>query len=231
MKEIMKFQITLVLLIYGTMSLSFVQDYIAPSTKFNLTSWKLQIPGPIEIKDLNGYASPYFYLTSEGFMHFHLDASEKGTTPNATHVRNELRNLQNWKIVETHEFSGIIRVRCNINNFKVTIIQIKCVTDNDDSAPPFLRLAIEGKNLYAHLKENVNSNKATKILLKSDVGSMFFSVNVKVKDKKLRISVDDSEVLSQDVSYWVLNNHFKMGCYPQQSDGVFDIDVKTMVVN
>lgn len=228
---IIKFQINLAFLIYAAVSLSSMQDYIPPSAKFNLTNWKLQIPGPVEIKDLKGYASPYFYLTPEGFMHFHLDASEKGTTPNATHVRDELRNLQNWKIIENHQLSTIIRVKCSISDFNVTIIQIKCVTDNNDNVPPFLRVAVEGKNLYAHLKENVNNNKGTKILLKSDVNDMFLSINVKVKDKKLIIAVDDSEVLSRDVSYWVLNNHFKMGCYPQQSEGVFDIDVKNIVVN
>lgn len=226
-----RFITNLILLICCVFGLSFIQHYIAPSTKFNLTAWKLQIPGPVEIKDLKDYACPYFYLTPEGFMHFHLEASEKGTTPNATHVRDELRNLPNWKIIENHELSTIIHVNCKMSDFKVTIIQIKCVTDNGENVPPFLRVAVEGRNLYAHLKENANSNKGTKILLKSNVDNMFFSVNVKVKDKILVIAVDDSEVLSKDISYWVLNNHFKMGCYPQQSEGIFDIDVKDMVVN
>ena len=221
----------IILFLYAALALSCIQDHKAPSTRFALDTWKLQLPGPVEIKELKDYVSPYFYLTSEGFMHFHLDASEKGTTPNATHVRNELRNLLNWKITEDHTLSAVIRVQCNLSDFKVTIMQIKCLTEQDVSAPPFLRLAIEGKNLYAHLKESVSSNKATKYLLKADADRVFLSITVKVKDKKLVIVVDDLEVLSKDVSYWVLNNHFKMGCYPQQSEGVFDIDVKKINVN
>ncbi len=227
----MKISITLLLLIFAVISKPFCQGYIAPATKFNLAAWKLQIPGPIEIKDLSSYASPYFYLTQKGFIHFHLDASEKGTTPNATHVRAELRNIQNWKMIEDHELSTMVRVKCDITDFKVTIIQIKCVNDNNENVPPFLRLAVEGNNFYAYLKENIDTNKGTKILLKSDVKDLFFFINVKVKNKRLIINVDDLEVLSRDVSYWVLNNHFKMGCYPQQSAGIFDIDVKNMVVN
>ena len=108
---IIKFKIYLTLLIFVIIGISFTQHYIAPSTKFNLTAWKLQIPGPVEIKDLKGYASPYFYLTQEGFMHLHLDATEKGTTPNATHVRDELRNLPNWKILTNNTLKGIIRLK------------------------------------------------------------------------------------------------------------------------
>ena len=227
----MKLKIIPVFFICIIFSFSAKQDYLAPSTKFTLDTWKLQIPGPLEIKDLKNYASSHFYLTKEGFMHFHLDAAEKGTTPNTTTVRDELRNLQHWKITENHELSAIIRIKCTITDFKVTIAQIKCTTENDESAPPFLRLAFDGKNLYAYLKENVNSDKATKILLKPDVGDMFVAVNIKVKDKRLIITVDDAEVLSKDVSYWPLNNHFKLGCYPQQTTGIFDVDVKKMVVN
>ena len=213
-------------LVYGS---SHSQIYIAPSTKFDLKNWKLQIPGPLEIKDLENYGSPYFYLTPENFMHFHLDASEKGTTPNASTVRDELRNLQNWNINEDHELSTIIRLKCNRTDCKATIIQIKSLTADNESAPPFLRIAVEGQNLYAHLKENIH-HKTTGFLLKTGVINKFLSINVKVKNFRLIIIVDDEELLSKDVNYWVLNNHFKMGCYPQQTEGIFDIDVKELIV-
>ena len=216
----------LVCLVYGP---SHSQEYIAPSSKFDLQSWKLQIPGPLEIKDLKDYGSPYFYLTPENFMHFHLDASEKGTTPNASTVRDELRNLQNWKINEDHELSTIISLKCTRTECKATIIQIKSLSPENESAPPFLRIAVEGQNLYAHLKEDGNNN-TKKFLLKTGVQNMFLSIMVKVKKSRLIILVDDAEVLSKEVSYWTLTNHFKMGCYPQQTEGIFDVDVKELIV-
>ena len=43
-----------------------------PSTVFDLQQWKLQIPGPKEIKDLKNYSSEYFYLNKAKEMCFHL---------------------------------------------------------------------------------------------------------------------------------------------------------------
>src|SRR5215475_6869879 len=44
----------------------------APSTVFDLRQWKLQIPGPKEIKNLKGYSSEYFHLNAEQEMRFYL---------------------------------------------------------------------------------------------------------------------------------------------------------------
>src|SRR6516162_1997348 len=64
-----------------------------PAIAFDLRQWKLQIPGPKEIKTLTNYSSPYFHLNADNEMCFHLDAAEKGTTPNSHYVRSELRHL------------------------------------------------------------------------------------------------------------------------------------------
>jgi hypothetical protein len=56
-------------------------DTIPPSHFFALTGWKLQIPGPAEIKSLAGYSSHYFYLAADTSVCFSLDASEKVIRP------------------------------------------------------------------------------------------------------------------------------------------------------
>jgi len=51
---------------------------VIASAPIDLSSWKLQIPGPKEIKDLQGYSSDYFEKTPDGWIVFHIDAAEKG---------------------------------------------------------------------------------------------------------------------------------------------------------
>ena len=227
----MKLKLTRLFLAGALISFSFMQDRRAPSSKFNLDNWKLQLPGPVEIKELKDYSDRHFYLTDENYMHFHLDAAEKGPTPNAVHVRAELRNLEKWKIDEDHSLSATMRVGCDSGNFRVTILQIKCQAPNEESAPPFLRIAAEGKNLYAFLKEDAHTNKGTKFLLKTGITNRFFQIDLRIRDKKLLVFADGVEVLRKEVGYWKLDNHFKMGVYPQQSFGVFDLDVKQFSVN
>src|SRR5580700_5642377 len=78
----------------------------APSTVFDLHEWKLQVPGPKEIKDLRNYSSDYFHLAANKEMCFHLDAAEKGTTPNTHFVRSELRHLPDWGVGDAHTMSA-----------------------------------------------------------------------------------------------------------------------------
>ncbi len=37
-------------------------DAAAPSQAFDLHEWKLQVPGPLEVRDLGNYSSGYFFL-------------------------------------------------------------------------------------------------------------------------------------------------------------------------
>ena len=68
-------------------------DTSPPAQAFDLHGWKLQVPGPLEVKNLRNYASGYFFLNASREMCFSLDAAEKGTTPNTKYVRSELRHL------------------------------------------------------------------------------------------------------------------------------------------
>ena len=53
----------------------------APSTLFDLHQWKLQIPGPKEIKSLKSYSSDYFHLNAHKELCFKLDAAEHAFCP------------------------------------------------------------------------------------------------------------------------------------------------------
>ena len=57
-------------------------DTASPAGVFDLQNWKLQIPGPKEVRQLTGYSCDYFSLNENREMVFKLDAAEKGTTPN-----------------------------------------------------------------------------------------------------------------------------------------------------
>src|SRR5258708_1492756 len=85
-------------------------DTVAPSQAFDLRGWKLQVPGPIEVKDLRNYSSGYFFLNGNREMVFALDASEKGTTENTKYVRSELRHLPDWTVDANHTLTGEVRV-------------------------------------------------------------------------------------------------------------------------
>jgi len=92
-----------------------------PANKFNLKEWKLQIPGPKDILNLENDSSQYFYLNKNTVMVFWVDCSEKGTTKNIVYVRSELRYLLNWKIDENCKRTAILRIILNLYPNKITI--------------------------------------------------------------------------------------------------------------
>jgi hypothetical protein len=195
----------------------------APATVFDLREWKLQIPGPLEIKSLQGYSSDHFDLTPAREMHFHLDAAEKGATQNAHYVRSELRHLPNWKMDGIHTLSGEFRVTSSLTPNHVTALQIHGIMPNGEDAPPLLRVAVNDGDLVAALKTDATGDKTETIVLKKQIGEAFVKVDVSVRHKQLKISVNHQAVLSRNLAFWPYENYFKAGCYPQASAGIADI--------
>ncbi len=130
-------------------------DAAPPSQVFDLHGWKLQVPGPIEVKDLRAYSSGYFFLNSSREMCFALDAAEKGTTPNTKYVRSELRHIPNWTVDGTHTLTGEVRVVSHLQPDKLTVLQIHGITAEGDNAPPLLRIAINHGDLYAAREDRI----------------------------------------------------------------------------
>jgi hypothetical protein len=205
-----------------------------PSTAFDLSEWKITLPGPKEIKDLEGYSSDYFYLNAEKEMCFQLDASEKGTTPNAKYVRSELRHLSNWRADESRALSAEVRAVSSLDPDKVTVMQIHGITEDKKDAPPLLRIALQDGDLWALLKttsRNEKNSPEEKILLRGALGESFVKIDVRVEGGELSIAVDGEEKVRRNLGFWKFLNYFKAGCYPQATQGVAHVVFRHLAVH
>jgi len=198
-------------------------DESAPSSVFDLRTWKLGIPGPQEIIDLQNYSSKYFDLNSEKEMCFHLDAAEKGPTTNAHFVRSELRHLPQWKASETHSISVEVRVVSHLKPDKLTVVQIHGITPQNTNAPPLLRVAVDDGDLVAHIKTTNNDVPTDHVLLLKGVGIKPVKIDVTVEAGQMKIHVNGEEKLSRSLAFWTHLNYFKAGCYPQATEGTADV--------
>jgi len=202
---------------------AFSGDTLPPGQAFDLHAWKLQVPGPLEVKDLRNYSSGYFFLNDNKEMVFSLDAAEKGTTPNTHYVRSELRHLPNWTVEENHVLTGEVRVVSHLQPDKLTVLQIHGITPAGDNAPPLLRIAVNHGSLYAAVKLENSDDKTDMVLLKKDLKGDYAKVSIVVKGGQLRIAVDGQEKLVRDLSYWKFANYFKAGLYPQATKGTAQV--------
>ncbi len=203
----------------------------APAKAFDLQNWKLQVPGPKEIRKLQGYSSDYFHLNAAKEMCFCLDAAEKGATQHAHYVRSELRHLPNWKTGESHSLSGEFRVLSKLNSDKVTALQIHGITADGQDAPPLLRVAVNRGDLVAALKtDNEGEGKTEFTVLKKQLGSGWARVDITLKGKLLTLAVDKQVRLTRDLTFWKFDNYFKAGCYPQATQGTVEVQFRSLHV-
>lgn len=194
-----------------------------PASIFDLREWKLQVPGPREIKLLQKFSSEHFHLNEKKEMCFQLDAAEKGATENAHFVRSELRHLLDWSTGETHSLSGEFRVRSNLTPDKVTALQIHGITDRGGDAPPLLRIAVTNGDLVAFVKTDNDGEQTESVPLKRGVKDGWVKVKVVVKNGQLKISVDQELKLQRSLTFWKFKNYFKAGCYPQATQGKVEV--------
>ena len=211
-------------------SVAVAADSAPPSGAFDLRTWKLQVPGPLEIKQLAGYSSPYFFLNKAREMVFHLDAAEHGATTNAKYVRSELRHLPNWHITESHTLSAEVKAVAHLDPDKVTVLQIHGIQEDGSDAPPLLRIALNGGDLVAMIKPDNEGERTDTIPLKKGVGANWFKVEITVKNRSLVISVDGAQKVTRPLAYWKYPNYFKAGCYPQATKGTADVFFKKLIV-
>jgi hypothetical protein len=204
---------------------------LPPSEAFDLHEWKLQVPGPLEVKDLHNYSSRYFFLNGDREMCFVLDAAEKGTTPNTKFVRSELRHFANWTVDSSHTLSGDVRVVSHLDPDKLTVLQIHGITPQGENAPPLLRIAVNHGDLFAELKPDATGEKTESIPLKRGVKTNYVNVAIIVKNGQLRIDVDGEQKLSRDLSYWKFSNYFKAGLYPQATRGTAEVYFRSLKVD
>ena len=163
-------------------------------------------------------------------MRCHLDAAEKGTTPNSRYVRSELRHLLNWEVNDTHTTSAVFRVISRLKPDRVTVLQIHGIQEDGGDAPPLLRIALNGGDLMAMIKPDNEGERTDSIPLKKGVGANWFKVEIAVKNRSLVISVDGQPKAMHSLAYWKYPNYFKAGCYPQAVRGTADVFFRKLSV-
>ena len=200
----------------------------APAGVFDLKKWKLQIPGPKEVKALQGYSSDYFRLTDRKEMCFHVDAAEKGATRNAHYVRSELRHLPDWKTTESHTLSGEFCVESHLEPDKITALQIQGIMPDGGDAPPLLRIAVNKGDLVAMIKTDNEGEQTENVPLKKGLGSGWVKVEIAVKNRQIKITVDGAVKLTRSLAFWKYPNYFKAGAYPQATSGTVDVFFRSL---
>jgi len=203
-----------------------------PDSAFDLSGWKLQIPGPKEIKDLRTYTSKYFYLNAQNQLCFTVDCAETGSTPNSSFVRSELRHLAQWNVLDSSAktLSATLNVASAADPDKVTVMQIHGITADGGPIPPLLRIALNRGALYAFIKKNSAGNETASTLLAADVGARQFTCAITVQSGRIAIAVNGTQLMSQDVSFWPYGNYFKTGCYPQAQRGIVTVALSELMV-
>ncbi|MEW5853533.1 MAG: polysaccharide lyase family 7 protein, partial [Myxococcota bacterium] len=213
-----------------------------PAENFDLTHWKLTIPGPTEIKpdQLASYSSNYFYTDPvTGAMAFWLDSSEEGSTANSSYVRSELREMMdpndktvNWPMSGTHVLTADLQLLYTSETpDQVTVLQIHGITDDGGNVPPLLRVALMDGDLYAKVKTNASGSDTESVLLTTGINSDRFVTEVRVVDSRLIITVNGVVELDRDVSFWDHRNYFKAGLYPQAQSGISEARFYALTVS
>jgi hypothetical protein len=203
----------------------------APSAAFDLHDWKLQIPGPQDIKILKDYSSEYFNLNADKEMCFHLNAAEQGTTPGAKYVRSELRHLPNWTTSGTHSLSAELRVISALKPDKVTVLQIHGITENGKDAPPLLRIASNFGDLVAVIQTGNGRRDNDTVVLQKALGTESVKIGVTVQAERLSISVNGEDKVNRSLAFWKFPNYFKAGCYPQATQGTAQVIFRSLTTN
>ena len=201
-----------------------------PADLFDLGHWKLQLPGPRDVQPrelLAGFTDGHFYLDGASKeLVFSLDAAEKGSTSNSSYVRSELReqltpnsDRPNWNAASgTHVLTARCKVVQNtLSPNKITVLQIHGIGSDGQSAPPLTRLVFEDGVLLIRYKADKSGNTENKVSCGSYSG--YVDYEVKVQGSRLIVTVNGSEKLNRDISYWTWDNYFKAGAYPQATQG------------
>ena len=202
----------------------FSKEYKAPSESYSLDSWKFESPTGANIKELNGFSSKYFYLTDDNLMCFGIDSNNTSTKS----LNNEIRHLSNWTVNSSHYLEATMKVTASPKLYKLVVAQIYGINENNGDVAPLLRVMIENGNLYAHIKKDKQNNEV--ILLKENVIDTFFTMKLKVEDKKLSIDINGQKTINKNIGFWDYKNYFKLGAFPQAKIGDFTVSVKNLSV-
>jgi hypothetical protein len=190
------------------------------SPAFDFTDWVLQLPGPIEIKALDGYKSQFFQLDAQGRLQFWIDAGLSGSTAHSNYVRAELRHRANWSVRGgRRSLAARLSIAANLSPSQVTVLQIHGVTADGDNAPPLARIALVDGTPTAWVKTDAAGEHTERIALGPPPGERAFDCRIAIDDGVLSVAYDGAPPIQRDLRFWPYDNYFKAGLYPQAHQG------------
>ena len=216
----MKKLLIFLMFILTTMS-AFSATYKAPSEKYDFSSWKYETPKGSDIKNLSNYKNKYFNLGEEGDIVFAINPKTDGVDRN----KNLLRNSNTWYVDYDHTLSLSMRIEVSVGSYEMNVAEIIGIDDSNKDVAPLVKIVAKDNNLYASVKNLKGTNEYTQI--KEEIGQKYFTLKLKIEDKKVIVYVDGKEVLEKDVSFWEHKNSFRFGAYPQTNYGQYKVYVNS----
>lgn len=178
------------------------------------------------------------------------------TTANSSFSRTELReqlipgsNNTNWTFAQGGKMKGTLAVpeiskKSNGDLHRTMIMQIHgrltnvqrdLIGEDDNNAPPMLKIYWQDNKIYVRTKQLKNTNGTYEEILETDawtddngryfaktVGTDTFTLEVEVSDGRMAVTLDDAETFVYDdihIQKWgVFENYFKAGNYLQTTD-------------
>lgn len=212
------------------------RDYQAPSSRYDLSHWKLTLPddkaSEVRSDELRGgYASRYFHLDEAGSMVF-MAPSGAGSTKNSDYPRAELRELldpnddnRNWSVAGFHQLSASAQVLRAPSTQKIIVGQI-----HGFDARPLVKLQWHKGQLKALIKRHPEgSNDELKHSFAAQVGNAPFNYSIAMRDGVVTVQVEGErithDVLASDPAWREVSFYFKAGAYVQDDDKDGDEDV------
>ena len=217
---------------------------------------------PIEVKppEILNYATnetllPFMYNDStDGSLVFHTYPGS--TTTNSSYSRTELReqmvpgsNNTNWTFSDGGRMKGTLSVpeiskETNGNSHRIMVMQIHgrltnaqrdLIGENDNNAPPVLKIYWRNDRIYVRTKELKNINATDEEILHTDawtdddgryfesvVGTEKFTLEVTVMSGRMEVKLNDEETFVHEgvhMDRWgIFENYFKAGNYLQTTD-------------
>ncbi len=188
-----------------------------------------------EEKSLRGFSSKYFSLFTDKngneWIHFFLDASEPGHSKNTKYARSELRHTENWTLSKKRRLSYTFKAFAAKENSSYTVGQIHILPDDSvlkNEKSPLLRVEIVKNQLRAKIKD-YKTGKYETFLLGPYKNGDEKTVSIETDEKNISVYIDGEKFFTKEV-FCPLKNYLKVGLYPQENKGLFEMFVKNLSV-
>ncbi|MFJ2990152.1 polysaccharide lyase family 7 protein [Collimonas sp. NPDC087041] len=192
-----------------------------PGKRFDLSGYTLQLPiakrdsiEEIRGKQLNEYASPYFFLNADnGAMVFYC-TSGGATTRGSHYPRTELRDNNEWEFTGQHVLSATLAVDQQPSTGNLIVGQIHGTHGNTEA----LKIRWSKGNIVVGVKRNTSATEERFTLLKGIPLHERFSYIISQSDHVVNVTVNGASMSFEYDSTWNGEKvYFKAGNYLQDN--------------